>query len=112
MQTDRHLLVHSGIGQKPAIELTKPARHNTRIGAPQNIAAAVPVEIANAHHMQAERNINENSTLVRHKTAVRLAKPIGQRAKLVPPQNVAPTITVEIIADVTSKHQLDTAARG
>ena len=64
---------------------------------------------------QLGRQDREGVGVVADEAAVGLRQPVGERAVVVPPQNVAAPVAVEVVADVVGcacqKRELDPAAR-
>ena len=99
-----------GVAGEAAVGLAEPLADQAIVVAPQNVAAAVAVEVAGARDMPAVVQLNVGVGIA-GETAVRLAKPVGHKAIVVAPQNVASAVAVEIVRGVRNL-QLNPAASG
>ena len=67
---------------------------------PQNVVAAIAVEIARAGDMPAGRNIGQRNARIVDEPAIGRPQPVGQQAIVVAPQNVAAPVAVKIVAGI------------
>ena len=81
---------------KPSVGLGEPLGNEPVIIAPQDVIAAITVEVAGSNDLPRSARIDEHVSAVVGKTAVGLAEPLRDRAIIMTPENVVTTVTVEI----------------
>src|SRR5918993_131295 len=88
------------IADEPAVRLPKPLGESAVRPTPDDVVAAVAVEVAGSGHLPTDREVAEGIGVVADDPSTRLAEPVRERAVVVAPDEVAASVPVEVVAHV------------
>ena len=84
------------VADEAAVGLAEPVGDRARIVAPQDVVAAVAVEVAGAGDVPAGRDVAPAVGVIAGEAAIGLAEPLADGAAVVAPQDVVAPVAVEI----------------
>ena len=84
------------VAYKASVRLTKPIGDRPIFGPPQDVVAAVPVEVTCANNVPVRRGRDGEIGPIVEEGAVALAEPFGDYPSVASPQDVSSTVSVEI----------------